>query len=158
MVMELVKRYGITYKQALFCLYYDGNATRSARKAECKNPDKNGSGLMKNDGVIACIKALTSSESAPSYILTRNDLMRIWSELARDTQASWKDRLKAMDSLAKSKGIFIDRSQVISNVRVEHLDKLTDAEMHAKLIKSIATSKQLVWSFHCTSCYLLAKR
>jgi hypothetical protein len=66
-------------------------------------------------------------------LLTRNDLMLIWSELAQDTTANWKDRLKAMDSLAKSQGIFIDRSQIISNVRVESLDKLTDKELYSKL-------------------------
>ncbi len=66
-------------------------------------------------------------------LLTRNDLMLIWSELASDTEATWKDRLKAMDSLAKSQGIFIDRSQIISNVRIESLDKLSDAELYAQL-------------------------
>lgn len=135
-VIKYMKEFGLTKRQALFAIYYDGNASASARRAGYANPEVAGSRLLRNNKVVSLLDHLASRESGmqgSNKLLTRNDLMLIWSELAQDTTANWKDRLKAMDSLAKSQGIFIDRSQIISNVRVESLDKLTDKELYSKL-------------------------
>ena len=137
---SFARKYKLTVRQAKFVLNYTGNGTQAARQAGYKgNSDTlavQASRLLKDDKIIRALDRLTVRQSASegqSKLLTRNDLMAIWSELASDTKATWKDRLKAMDSLAKSQGIFIDRSQIISNVRVESLDKLTDRELIAEL-------------------------
>ena len=135
-VLKYMSEFSLTKRQVLFAIYYDGNATRAARQAGYANPESQGSRLYRNVGVQRLLDRLTERQSATTSqgkLLTRADLMLIWSELATDPNATWKDRLKAMDSLAKSQGIFIDRSQVISNVRIESLDKLTDSELYDKL-------------------------
>jgi hypothetical protein len=142
---SFARKYGLTLRQAQFVLKYDGNGTRTARLAGYKGTDKTlavtAHRLLSNEKVIRALDRLTEREIAQdsqAKLLTRNDLMAIWSELASDTNATWKDRLKAMDSLAKSQGIFIDRSQIVSNVRIESLDKLTDQELLGKLNDTLA--------------------
>lgn len=142
MVMHIREKYKLTHKQALFVLYWNGNATQTARKCGYSNPESNGIRVMNNDKVKLAIKRFTAPNSTPSNILTRNDLMQIWSDIARDSDTPPSIRLKAMDSLAKSQGIFIDRSQVISNVRIEHLDKLSDAELIDKLNDTMNTLQE----------------
>jgi phage terminase small subunit len=123
---SFARKHGLTLRQAQFVLKYDGNGTRTARLAGYQGTDKTlavtAHRLLSNEKVIRALDRLTDREMAQDSqgkLLTRNDLMQIWSELATDKTATWKDRLKAMDSLAKSQGIFIDRSQIISNVRVD---------------------------------------
>ena len=129
-------KHGLSVMQAKFVLAFTGNATQAARVAGYANPSVAGYKLLRLDKIIRALDALTVSQSdmqGDRKLLTRNDLMLIWSELASDPEATWKHRLKAMDSLAKSQGIFIDRSQIISNVRIESLDKLSDQELYAQL-------------------------
>lgn len=129
-------KHKLSVMQAKFVLAFTGNASAAARVAGYANPGVAGCKLLKLDKVIRALDRLTDRDSASMdgrKLLTRNDLMLIWSELASDPEATWKHRLKAMDSLAKSQGIFIDRSQIISNVRIESLDKLSDAELYAQL-------------------------
>ncbi len=129
-------RHGLSVMQAKFVLAFTGNASQAARVAGYASPAVAGSKLLRLGKVIRALDALTARASDTNddrKLLTRNDLMLIWSELASDPEATWKNRLKAMDSLAKSQGIFIDRSQIISNVRIESLDKLSDAELYAQL-------------------------
>ncbi len=129
-------KHKLSVMQARFVLAFTGNASAAARVAGYANPGVAGHKLLKLDKVIRALDSLTDRASDTHdgrKLLTRSDLMLIWSELASDPEATWKNRLKAMDSLAKSQGIFIDRSQIISNVRIESLDKLSDAELYAQL-------------------------
>ena len=135
----LMEKYSLNMRQAMFVLLYDGNATDAARRAGYRHPNTHGSRLLANDGIKSAISALTERIRTHNRILTREDLMKIWSQIATDKDAKVHDRMKAMDSLAKAQGIFIDRSQIISNVRIEHLDKLTDQELLDKLDSAIRT-------------------
>lgn len=138
-ITKLMQEFGLTYKQVKFCLKFDGNASRTARMVGYKHAHVQGSRLLKNDKVKALLDRLACRSDTNDRVLDRTMLMTLWSQLASDPDAKVQDRLKAMDSLAKAQGIFIDRSQVISNVRIEHLDKLTDDELLGKLTDVMTT-------------------
>jgi hypothetical protein len=142
-VTKYMDEYGLNKRQVLFAIYYDGNATSSARKAGYSSPHVQGSRVLGNASVKRLIDTLTARESTRDNILTREELMQIWSELAADPKARWSDRLKAMDSLGKAHGIFIDKQAIMGQLSVEHLDRLSDAELMAKLSDGLATLASL---------------
>ncbi|GAG14444.1 unnamed protein product, partial [marine sediment metagenome] len=64
-------------------------------------------------------------------VLSREQLLVMWSEQAKDTAVPLKDRQTAMQNIARSYGMFIDKQAIA--LQVEHLDRLTDQELIDRL-------------------------
>jgi hypothetical protein len=138
---EIQQRHGLTRKQARFVAYYienNGNGTKSAREAGYKNPHDVACKNLKNPKIQAALRD-THDAIEESSIVDRQELLEMYSSVARDTQARTQDRLKAMDSLARVMGAFIDKTMIAAQLSVEHLDRLTDQELIDKLVEGIAS-------------------
>ena len=126
----------LTDKQAQFVKLYTGNNTESARLAgySPKTAKLTGHRLITNDTVKAAIQ-LRDNGSGPNKkaIATREDLQALWSEIARDSDIPWKDRIMASEKLAKSLGMFID------HIRVEDITQLSDRQLEARLVEGLVT-------------------
>ncbi|GAF86772.1 unnamed protein product [marine sediment metagenome] len=130
-VQAIAKQYDLTYKQALFCISYTGNASEAAQKAGYKQYAVEGCRLLKHAKVKACLEGLTVGESTSDHVLSREQLMVMWSDQAKDTAIPLRDRQTAMQSIARSYGMYIDKQAIA--LQVEHLDRLTDKELIDRL-------------------------
>jgi hypothetical protein len=137
-INKYMNEYKLSYKQVLFCMFYSGNASEAARQAGYKQASVQGSRLLGNDKVKSLIDSLTAREQASDGILSREQLMQIWSDLARDTDAGWPARLQATQLLGKAYGAFIDKTAIMAQISVEHLEKYSDKELLEKVSEYMA--------------------
>ncbi len=103
----------LTHKQEAFCRAYvgeaKGNATEAARRANYKSPRVQGCENLTKPYILERIKELESAIEESSSTLSKEDIHRIWCEIARDSDASYSDRLTALRDAARAKGMFIKK-------------------------------------------------
>lgn len=98
-------------RQRRFCEYYcgecQGNASEAAKRAgyKAKYAATNAGKLLKNTKVKAYIAEI-NAEITKSNIATIEDIQAFWSEILNNPAVQMRDRLKASELLAKSKGMF----------------------------------------------------
>jgi len=119
----------LTPKQKLFVEYYTDNGTKAAAEAGYKGSDNalavSANRLLTSAKIVKALQLKNAGSGIQARIMDRRELQLTWSEIARDKDgAALNDRLKAMDSLAKSQGLFIDRVEVrgaIANLSMTEL-------------------------------------
>jgi len=119
----------LTPKQKLFVEHYLDNGAQAAADAGYKGSRSYlslvGHRMLNNAKMIRALELKNANNRQHSKIMDRQELQLTWSEIARDKDgAALNDRLKAMDSLAKSQGLFIDRVEVrgaIANLSMKEL-------------------------------------
>jgi phage terminase small subunit len=99
----------MTPKQRRFVEAYTGNATEAAIKAgyTARSAYNAGDRLMKNDEVIAAIKAREETERE-RLVAARWERQRFWTSVMRDECEKTDARLKASELLGKSEADFTD--------------------------------------------------
>lgn len=103
----------LTVRQKRFVELYDGNATEAAVKAgySQKYANRIAAQLMDNEKIVDAIHERESNRDT-TEIMTREQRKIFWTEIARDSSRSIRDRLRASELLAKSEGDFIDRREI----------------------------------------------
>lgn len=130
-IQELIKEYKLSYKQALFVYHYTGNATEAGQHAGYKNPAEC-SRLLQKSTIQDAIIYVNKRKNGQS-ICTRDEILELYTSIARDTKSNNSERLRALDSLARTNGMFIDRQQIQS--QIEYLDRLSDTELRNKVLE-----------------------
>jgi len=102
----------LTYRQAAFVLNYAGNEKEAAKKAGYKRPEITGPILMKIPKILYAIgcrnEVIEKMPKATDPVLTVFQLQQFWTEVILDHTEDIKHRLNAAQTLAKSKGAFVD--------------------------------------------------
>lgn len=105
---------GLTEKRRCFCEAYasnGGNSAAAARAAGYKQPEPQGSRLIRLPVVAAALERLRETETRTS-IATRQERQEFWSSVARDPEEQMKYRLKAAEMLGRSQADFVDRKEI----------------------------------------------
>ena len=115
----------MTPRQRRFAEVYAGNATEAAIKAGYSERSAYNAGdrMMKNDEVIAFIKAREEQERN-SRVASRWERQEFWTATMRDETEKTEQRLKASELLGKSEADFVD--VVRANVAVTPASILED--------------------------------
>ena len=110
----------LTKKQKLFADYYleTGNITESARKAGYKHPNVVGTKVLDLISVQEYINK-QNEKIESDKIASIKEIQEFWTATFKSEDMDFKDRLKASELLAKSKGGFLDKVQVDGNVSGE---------------------------------------
>ena len=104
---------GLTSRQQKFVDAYAGD-NRAAALAAGYSPigaSQAAIRLLKDPSVVAAIKARAEEEARKS-IADRLELQRFWTKVLRNDNEDMEARLKATAMLARSHGMFLDRSEV----------------------------------------------
>lgn len=111
-------------KQKKFVDYYcqSGNASRSAERAgySKKTARSQGVRLLTNANVAAAIEQ-RSAELEDERIADITEIKQFWTATMRSDYVEHKDKLKASEMLAKTKGAFIEK--------VEHSGEMTNKQI-----------------------------
>jgi hypothetical protein len=107
----------LTGKQRLFVEAYQGdargNATEAARLAGYKGNARTlcqvGAENLRKPNIQ---RALADLAAASPLVLSRQQIQEELSVMALDPKAQLKDRLKALDQLAKTQGLYLERREV----------------------------------------------
>ena len=102
-------------KQLRFVELYNGNATDAATLAGYKYPKDAGSRALKNVEICRLIQERRAQEIKPD-IMNRQELQKFWSDMAKDTEMKPLERLKASEHLAKSEGLFLEKTEHSGNM------------------------------------------
>jgi len=132
----------LTWKQQRFVEAYAGDGVKAAKEAGYKG-DRNtlavrASQLLKMPKIQDALEARNARDRT-KRIADRQELLEMYSTIARDSTIRLRDRLKAMDSLARAQGMFLDKTAIMGQLSVEHLDRLTDSELIDKLNTALRT-------------------
>lgn len=100
-----------TIKQQRFIDFYDGNATKAARKAGYKHPKQSGA---ENLSKLYMQEALQNREKKrnKSKIADREERQAFWTESMRNDSADIQDRHKASELLGRSEADFTDNQRI----------------------------------------------
>ena len=128
-------------RQRRFVEYYmgeaRGNATSAARLAGYKQPQMQGSRLMKKDEVQTAISSLV--EICPAAA-SRHDLQDFWTTVMYDPRVNINSRLKASELLAKSQGFLHAHSNEHTLMTLSDADLVRLAKSALKTLESDALS------------------
>jgi len=132
------KKTRLTWKQQRFVESYAGDGVKAANEAGYKGDNNTlaarASQLLRMPKIKEAIQARNARDTR-KRIADRQELLEMYSAIARDRTNSLRDRLRAMDSLGRAQGIFIDKQAIA--MQVEHLDRLSDDELLSKLSESL---------------------
>jgi len=125
----------LTYKQQLFVDAYAGNAAEAARIAGYKQPQVIGSRLFRKVEIKEAIRKRDNGNGKRrnktlEKIMTQEEIRAAYSDIARDPDH--KDRLKALDSLARCYAMFSDNVNISG--QIEHL---SDTQLTRKLTAAL---------------------
>lgn len=121
----------LPYKRRLFVEAYageaKGNATEAARIAGYKQPQAQGSRLLKNVEVSRALEELTKEHPT---VLSGQQLREIWSEWTADEALDMQHRIAASKLLGQAGGQFLKRSVEIdlADATPEQLDRIAEGE------------------------------
>ena len=109
----------LTPKQQAFCDYYlqSGNATEAALKAGYSKRTARviGQENLLKPAIVSYIKA--RQEVVQSHrIATETEIKEFWTGILRENENELKERLKASELLAKTKGMFLERNETTLNI------------------------------------------
>jgi len=100
----------LTYKEARFVEYFDGNPTEAARKAGYATPDRRGWDIIRREKIQKAIEQRETRERRP-HIADRKRRQEFWTQVMEDSEQQMKDRLKASEYLGKSEADFVERRE-----------------------------------------------
>ena len=116
-------------RQKKFAEYYAqcGNTVQSAIKAGYSEAYANSTAckLLENARVAEYIKAL-SEKASKERILTAIERQAMLSDIAKKEYENQSDRIKAIDTLNKMTGEYIDRVELSGEVNADKLDKILE--------------------------------
>jgi phage terminase small subunit len=126
----------LNMRQRKFAEYYvqSGNTVQSALNAGYSEnyANTNACKLLENDRVVEYIKELTD-KAKDERILTAKDRQVILSGIAQSIEEETSDRIKAIDTLNKMTGEYLNKVEVQGNINnlfegltTEQLRKLAD--------------------------------
>lgn len=134
-MLQKTRKCGVTMNEKLnmrqrkFAEYYaqSGNATESARKAgySDKFAGQNADKLLKNTNILEYIKRL-AEKAEQERILTATERQVLLSDIAKDEGNEPSDRIKAVDTLNKMTGEYLQKIEVNGSLKTEtsKLDEL----------------------------------
>jgi phage terminase small subunit len=128
----------LTPKQQAFCDYYlqSGNATESAIKAgySKKTARSVGAENLTKPYIIDYIKE-RQYKIHSSNIATEVEIKEFWTYAMISAGNELKDRIKASELLAKTKGMFLDKQEIkiTSSTILEELKKMTPEQIQELL-------------------------
>ncbi len=144
-IQELRTLYAATERQVLFAYHFQGNATDAARKAgysgNANTLGATGARLIKDTKIRSIIQAITDMQ--PATILSPEMILIEWTKVINDPMASRPDKAKALDSLAKAHGMFIDKTISLNYNKTDRVDDLTDAELSTLLAQTVSQLVEL---------------
>ena len=97
-------------KQLRFIELYAGNATEAAQKAGYSHAENAGMRCMKNAQICTAIAEKRSKEVVEG-IADRQQLQKLWTDVAFDKEETMRERLKSSELLGKSLGVFLDKTE-----------------------------------------------
>lgn len=118
----------LSLKQKKFCEEYiiSGNATDAAKKAGYseKTAYSIGTENLKKPEIKKYIKDLTKVPQS-ARIATGEEVLKFFTEVMKNSEVGWKDRLRAAENLAKRQGV--DKPTDAEDDQVRKLDDLIGA-------------------------------
>lgn len=118
----------LNMRQRKFAEYYaqSGNTVQSAVKAGYSESYANARAyeLLENVGVLTYIKELTD-KAKDERILTAKDRQVLLSDIAKNPEEETSDRIKAVDTLNKMTGEYLNKVEVNGSLQTE-TSKLDD--------------------------------
>ena len=128
----------LTPKQQAFCDYYlqSGNATESAIKAGYSKRTARSVGAENlTKPYIADYIKERQYKIHSSNIATEVEIKEFWTSSMVGSDNELKDRIKASELLAKTKGMFLDRQEIkiTSSTILEELKKMTPEQIQELL-------------------------
>ena len=97
-----------TAKQQRFIDFYDGNATKAAKKAGFANPRRQGNRLLTKVDILSAIQE-REKKRTKGPIATREERQEFWTKAMRNTDIDIKDRLKSSELMGKSEADFTEK-------------------------------------------------
>lgn len=114
----------LTPRQKKFIEVYNGNGTEAARQAGYKGSDdvlgKTAYDLLRNPRIKKIIDARLSKE-IKAIIATRTERQEFWSNVMKDGDVDWKNRLRASELLGRSEADFIEKHEHSGRITLEDL-------------------------------------
>lgn len=122
----------MTDRQENFCLEYakSGNATQAYMDSgysvkDAKSAAVNASRMLRNANVKARIDELRAKIKSDK-ILTIEQRKEILTTIAGDTESTKQDKIKAIDTLNKMDGVYLNRTEITGGMPVVICDDLTE--------------------------------
>ena len=122
----------MTERQENFCLEYAkcGNATQAYMASgysvkDGKTAKVNASRLLTNANVKARIEELRAQIKS-AKILTIEQRKEILTDIANDTESTKQDKVKAIDTLNKMDGVYLNRTEITGGLPVVICDDITE--------------------------------
>lgn len=115
----------LSVKQQKFCHEFiiNGNSTAAAIKAGYSKVTARqiGAENLTKPYIQEYIKYLTK-ELENELIADEKEILKFYTSIMRNREVEFKDRIKAADSLAKAKGMFISKVDLNANLNVKKLE------------------------------------
>jgi len=105
-------------QQQIFILAYAGNATAAAKEAGYANPGMAGHRMLKHDEIRKRIGSRGEGDNEKA-IAGRQELQKFWTAKMEKADKD-SDCLKASELLARSQGLFLDRTILSGDVEQRH--------------------------------------
>lgn len=103
---------GLTPIEAQVLALYDGGATPRSHLAEAIGcVQETISNILRRPHIIEALQNRSVTEGLAPLIASRKELQIYWTETLRDESRPDKERLKASEYLAKSYGLFLERTE-----------------------------------------------
>jgi len=122
----------LTTRQEKFCLAYVklGNATQAYKEAGYVNKNdacmaSNSSRMLRNDNVKQRIAEL-QAEIRSAKMMDIAERREVLANIARDSESTKQDVIKAIDTLNKMDGAYLQRTEITGGVPVVICDDITE--------------------------------
>lgn len=138
-ISKIKRDHQLSEKQARFVWFYNGNGLEACRLAGYQG-STNVLGVtahrnLKHPKIVQAIKAKTLSQSAA--VLSPQEILTKWSEIANDPDNDLKDRIKCLENLARSHAMFTDKQVNLNLNKYDRLDAMTDSELDQLLLETM---------------------
>ena len=103
----------LTRQEELFCEYVAGcdMSLKDAYRKAGYGSDTNGSNLLKRPYIMKRVQELREKYLAP-FILSFEERKKLLTEIATNNKAANKDRIKAVDTLNRMAGDYVNRTEL----------------------------------------------
>lgn len=118
----MANKRNLSKKQEDFCLEYSrngGNATQAAKAAgySPKTAHEQGKENLRKPYIVARIDEL-SAQARSEKILDATQRREILTQIAQDEESTKQDKIKAIDTLNKMDGVYLNRTEISGAVPV----------------------------------------
>ena len=98
-----------------YCGEAKGNATAAAEIAGYAHPHSQGSRLLK---IVEVAEAVDELHEADPLVASGEQIREFWTKVMVDAGEDTKDRIRASELLAKSRGMFVTKSKLSGTLSV----------------------------------------